>query len=149
MRWKVPPDIKVYEALGCIADGRIEVDGDSAKVYSSSRKKFYTVKYDSSKNAIMANDNGSYWVKYLGYPSIALLMVKGVLPSDGADVLKGVKWKDLNVAHKNDFEKTKEEVLSSVADPERLRHIVDDIMDRIAFLHLELLGRLVRPPSGY
>jgi hypothetical protein len=37
--WKLPPIIKVYEALGCIADGRIHVDGDSAKVYSSSGNK--------------------------------------------------------------------------------------------------------------
>ena len=74
MRWKNPPKIKVYEALGCIADNRIEVNENEAKVYSSSREKYYTVKYD--RNSIMSNDNGSYWVGYLGYPSIALLMKK-------------------------------------------------------------------------
>ncbi|MFZ1075166.1 MAG: hypothetical protein WAN50_02225 [Minisyncoccia bacterium] len=36
MKWKKPPVIKIYEALGAVADGRIEVDGNAAKVYSSS-----------------------------------------------------------------------------------------------------------------
>lgn len=45
--WLQPPIIKVYEALGALADDRIKVKGNTAKVYSSSGNKFYTVTYDS------------------------------------------------------------------------------------------------------
>jgi hypothetical protein len=37
MKWRHPPLIKIYEALGAIADGRVEVNGMTAKVYSSTR----------------------------------------------------------------------------------------------------------------
>jgi len=36
MKWKHPPIIKIYEALGSVADGRLKLDGNFAKVYSSS-----------------------------------------------------------------------------------------------------------------
>lgn len=79
MNWKIPPIEKIPEAMGCIADNRIEISGNEAKVYSSSRGKYYSVKYSPEENAIMANDNGSYWIGYCGYPSIAFLMLKGVI----------------------------------------------------------------------
>jgi hypothetical protein len=88
MKWKPAPLIKVYEALGSIGDGRFEVAGNTAKVYSSSGKKFYDVMYDPIKQAITANDNGSYWVGYLGYPSIVLLLALGVVTKAGR-ILKG------------------------------------------------------------
>lgn len=45
MKWKLPPKIKVYEALGCVVDGRVELVGEhEARVYSSSRGKSYVVK---------------------------------------------------------------------------------------------------------
>ena len=108
MKWKRPPLNKVYEALGAVGDDRIKIDGNTAKVYSSSGNKFYDVTYDPDKNAIMANDNGSYWVGYLGYPSIALLLAKEIITYDHqlADYLKGFAWKDINQKFKNDFDKT-------------------------------------------
>lgn len=101
MKWKIPPIIKIYEALGCIADGRLEIDGHQAKVYSSSGRKFYSIRYDPESNSIMVNDNGSYFVGYLGYPAIAYLMQIGELDFSEkfADALKGVHWKNLNSKH--------------------------------------------------
>src|SRR3990167_10799320 len=98
MKWKLPKTIKVYEALGALADGRVEATGDTGKVYSSSRKKFYDVSYDPINQAIMSNDNASYWQGYLGYPAIAYLMKIGQLPFNQkfADGLKGIAWKDIN-----------------------------------------------------
>ncbi len=43
MKWKHPSITKIYEALGAVADDRVLVSGNSAKVYSSSRNKFYNV----------------------------------------------------------------------------------------------------------
>jgi hypothetical protein len=79
MKWKTPPDTKIYEALGTVADGRVKVEGNTAKVFSSSGNKHYDVEYDPKASAIMANDNGSYWNGYLGYPAIAFLMATNVI----------------------------------------------------------------------
>lgn len=154
MKWKLPPKIKIYEALGCIADGRMSIEGNTAKVYSSSGNKFYTVVYDPDKNAIMANDNGSYWRGYLGYPAIAFLMQSGVISFDAvfAEALKGIHWKNVNIKFKNDFDKTVEyvhELLESkgVSLADFLKE-VDRIFNQIEKLNLSLLGPKVFPPSG-
>lgn len=153
MKWEHPPIIKVYEALGAVADNRIEVDGDTAKVYSSSRNKFYDVSYDSERNAILANDNGSYWKGYLGYPSIAYLFKIGVLdyqPEMG-DMMKDVAWKDINQKHKNDFDKTLTEILSLLSEEQvkKLSEYVQDIDEEIKKLGLSFHGKKTQPPKGY
>ena len=97
IKWKLPPKIKIYEALGCLADGRLKEINSQIRVYSSSGNKYYNVTYDQSKQAIMANDNGSYWQGYLGYPAIAYLMSVEELPFDQkfAEGLKDIAWKDI------------------------------------------------------
>jgi len=100
--WKLPPRIKVLEALGCIADDRIQLIAENeAKVVSSTGERTYSVKWDGNK-AIFSDDNGSIYRGYLGYPSIAFLMKKGVLPFDEkiAEGLKGIPWKRLNERYK-------------------------------------------------
>jgi hypothetical protein len=154
-KWKEPPAIKVYEALGAIGDGRVEVNGNSAKVYSSSRGKYYVVTYDTEKGAIMANDNGSYWKGYLGYPSIAFLLLAGVVEYNEhyAELLKDIPWKDINQKYKNDFEKTLNEVLAIVQERggsvEDLQEEVHRIVSECSALGLSYLGSKVRPPEGY
>jgi len=155
MEWKIPGKIKVYEALGAVADGRILIDGDSAKVFSSSRGKSYDVKYSSSENAMMSNDNGSYWVGYLGYPSVSFLMLKGVLKfnMELAETLKDIPWKDINADNKNDFSKTEEYVLDLVEKNygrrEELEKEADDIVEQIRVLGIKKLGKRTKPPVGY
>ncbi len=153
MKWKSPPQIKIYEALGCIADNRVEVQNNSAKVYSSSRNKFYDVSYDPKIKAIMANDNGSYWKEYLGYPSIAFLMKISALSYDKkiSFLLRGVPWKDINQKFKNDFEKTLEHILSSKSEKEKqlISNFVDKVYEEIKILDLSLLGKKTAPPDGY
>lgn len=153
--WKLPPTIKVYEALGCIADGRMEADGNTAKVFSSSRNKYYTVMYDPDQNAIMANDNGSYWQGYVGYPAIALLMQKGVLPFDPkvSQALGGIAWKDVNTAFKNNYTKTEQYVAEKAAahgvTADDLRRYAEKALHALSALRLQRLGDQTRPPEGY
>jgi len=108
--WATIPKEKICEALGAIADKRIEIGADagSARVFSSSGKKFYTIKYDEKTSSIMCNDNSSYWTGYLGYPGVAFLMVKGKIhySERAAKAFKGIPWKELNVKNRNDFKKT-------------------------------------------
>ncbi len=153
--WQIPPKIKIYEALGAIADNRIEMQGDEAKVYSSSKGKYYQVTYDQKRNAIMANDNGSYWKNYLGYPAIAFLMLKRVIKykTEYAHALEGIAWKDINVEFKNDFSKTEEYVDQMVnkkgIDMKEFHQEIESIYEQIKRLNLVWLGNKVKPPEGY
>jgi len=111
------------------------------------------VQYDAESGAIMTNDNGSYWKGYLGYPAIAYLLAVGALDyrADLAALLKGVKWKDLNQKHKNDFEKTLAEIESGLEseESERLAAYVQELSAVIEKLKLKHLGQKKLPPEGY
>lgn len=155
MKWKIPPENKIYEALGTIADGRIEMSGNTARVFSSSRNKFYTIIYDPTKNAIMSNDNSSFWQGYLGYPAIAFLFKIGVLEykEEYGEGLKNIHWKDINTKFKNDFDKTDaycDQLLEKEGIDIKIFHnYVRSTIDKIAGLNLILLGKKVKPPVGY
>jgi len=100
--WLMPPRMKILEALGTIADERIKIKGNTAKVESSMHEKTYSVVFNG-KNEISSNDNGSFYKGYLGYPSIAFLMLKGIIPYDKeiSESLRDIKWKELNEKFKN------------------------------------------------
>lgn len=153
--WKLPPKIKIYEALGCLADGRIEVVGNSAKIYSSSRGKYYTVTFDPTTNSIMCNDNGSYWQGYLGYPAIAYLLATGIIPHSptSAELLKDIKWKDINTQYKNDWSKTEDYCHNLVkkrgGDLPTLLTDIDSIYNFLSSHPYSLLGPKTKPPTGY
>lgn len=153
MKWKNPPLVKVYEALGTVADGRVEVSGNTGKVYSSSGNKYYDILYDPKKKQIMSNDNASYWQKYLGYPSIAFLMKTKVLSYDAklGGLLKGVAWKDINQKFKNNFDKALESIISSKTEEEKqeLLDFCTKVYGEIIKLNLGMLGKRTLPPAGY
>lgn len=155
MQWKLPPIIKIYEALGALGDGRVRVSGNSASVSSSSGRKSYRVDFDPASNSIMANDNGSYWQGYLGYPSMAFLMATGRLKFDRrlTEALKNIPWKDINTKFKNDYEKTGRHVSSLLSEkgigPQEERGAIDDILRQVKALAMNMLGKKIKPPSGY
>jgi len=153
MQWKQPPTIKSYEALGAVADGRLEINGNTGKCYSSSGNKFYTITYDPVQLAIMVNDNGSYWKGYLGYPAIAFLLEKGELEykEDFGELLKGIPWKDINTKFKNDFDTTLEHILQSFSADERaaLAAYIVTLAEELKEKNLTHLGKKVKPPAGY
>ncbi len=101
-----PPRIKVLEAIGSIGDERIKVlDDKKAQVVSSRGDKVYKVVLVKKENNVFhtySNDNGTIYRGYIGYPIIAFMMVKGIIPID-KEVMKamsGVPWKDLNERYK-------------------------------------------------
>ena len=153
MKWEHPHLIKIYEALGALADNRIEVMENIAKVYSSSGNKFYEVLFNSESNSIMSNDNGSYWNGELGYPAIAFLLKVGLLKfnPEMADLLKGIKWKDVNQNFKNDFDKTLIFVNSSIPEVKKQEFFdyVKKLDEAINELDLSFLGEKTIPPKGY
>lgn len=153
--WHHPPIIKVYEALGALADNRIEIDGNTAKVRSSSGNKVYTVTYDPKSSAIMCNDNGSYWQGYLGYPAIAYLLKTDMIPYSPhlTELLKDIPWKDLNQNFKNDFVKTekycKNLVVQRGGNLPALMSEIASIHEYFAGHSFSLLGIKTKPPAGY
>ena len=155
MKWKIPPKIKIYEALGCISDKRIIEEDGEIHIYSSSKNKFYIVKYSESENSIMCNDNGSYYKNYLGYPSIAYLMYIGKIEYNEkySRALKGIKWKDLNQKYNNDFKKTEKNIRNSLIlqgiNLKEFDEELDRVMNQIKKLNLNLLGNKIIPPEGY
>jgi len=104
MKLNLPPRIKVLEALGSIADGRVRVVSEEfAEVVSSTGDRKYEVLVNLNKGVAYSNDNGTVFRNYVGYPIIAFLMVKGILPYDSklANALRGINWRKLNEAYKN------------------------------------------------
>ena len=155
MIWAKPPLNKVYEALGAIADDRVEIDGNTAKVYSSSRNKYYDVAYDPGKNTIGSNDNASYWVGYMGYPAIAFILDKGLVDYDPKllKYLKGFAWKDLNKKFKK-FEKTNAYVDEQIIqkynlDIDAFHTELENILKSIGRLNLHKPKKAKKPPTGY
>lgn len=139
MRWKQPPSVKIYEALGCIADRRVEfVAEDRAVVRSSEGDKKYTVTFDLETNKVKSSDNASKFQGYLGYPILAVLMLKGVLPYDEevAAALKGINWKQLNTEFKRDYDKTIAHALGITeqrgVESRRVRDLIERVLAELA-----------------
>ncbi|MFA4817385.1 MAG: hypothetical protein WC608_01510 [Parcubacteria group bacterium] len=155
MKWKFPPKIKIYEALGVVGDKRITVSRNKAKVFSSSGNKFYEIEYDPKSGSIMSNDNGSYWQGYLGYPSIAFLMSREKIKYEAkfAGLLKGIKWKDINSKFKNDFSKTeayiKEDLIRKGVNITEFENEITNIQEQIKTVKIGMLGKKKKPPQGY
>jgi hypothetical protein len=97
-----PPRIKVLEAIGSLGDGRLNaVSDECARVTSSRGDKVYKVVV-LGDGRVYSSDNGTRLRGYIGYPIIAFLMFKGVIPIDRdvMNAMKGVPWKDLNEKYK-------------------------------------------------
>lgn len=102
---KLPPKEKIYEAFTALADGRVEMKGNSAAVISSDGSKSYRVAWRGNEYA--STDNATYWQGYAGYPVICVLMLQGKLLVDWGVVrmFTGVPWSTLNKTHRRDYAK--------------------------------------------
>ena len=100
------PRDKGWEAAGCVGDGRIEVlDDFNARVTSSRGESEYRVIVVSEGRDVFrvySSDNGTIYRRYVGYPIISFLIVKGVIQRNNKviNALKGIPWKDLNEKYK-------------------------------------------------
>jgi hypothetical protein len=103
--WKMPPKIKIYEALGALADQRVSLTGPTtAQVQSSAHDKTYYVEWSEDLYKMTSNDNASYWQGYIRYPMIAILLQLGKLSfhHDTANLLADVPWKSIHEKFKRD-----------------------------------------------
>lgn len=154
MNWKLPPRIKIYEALGCVADERLKLNEKGADVISSDGTKTYTVLFDAEQKMICANDNGSFWQGYIGYPAIAYLLKTELLSFEPeiAELLSGIAWKKINQLHKNDWEKTEAWIYSQQLSNDKtkiqsLERYAQRLARAIDALSLQQPSKRLRPPS--
>lgn len=143
----LPPRIKVLEALGSIADGRVKLVGEKeAVVVSSMGDRQYTVYVDVEKGEAFSDDNGTRFRGYVGYPIIAVLMLKGALPYDEklAKALAGLPWKELNERFKRYAvveELVRKEALKKGVERKVLDSFVSSVLNRLAELRLRYVER--------
>ncbi|MEM1695090.1 MAG: hypothetical protein QXS14_04190 [Desulfurococcaceae archaeon] len=97
-----PPRIKVLEAAGAVGDNRIKVLSSTSAAVGSSLgdREYKVVLIEESMGMYRAysNDNGTLHRGYVGYPILAFMIVKNILPVDN-DVIRamtGIPWKELN-----------------------------------------------------
>jgi hypothetical protein len=151
--WKMPPLVKVYEALGAIGDGRVRIEDERrATVTSSDGSKTYEVETSADGREIASNDNASYWQGYVGYPAIAVLIARGLYraPANVIDALAGVAWKELNRKNKNDWAATIAEVEKGLEqaghDPDAVRSEAEAVLSFLRALR-PVRGKRTVPPS--
>jgi hypothetical protein len=153
-RWKMPPLIKVYEAMGALGDGRVRMLEDGrAEVTSSEGDKTYEVEISGDNREISSNDNASYWQGYLGYPAIAVLLARGLYrpPANVIDALADIPWKELNRKFRNDYDQTLAALNKTVEenghDPDAVRMEADAVMEAVKEL-APFRGKRRRPPAA-
>lgn len=104
MQLSTPPRVKVLEAVGAVAGERVRILSETeAEVRASEGDRTYKVFLDAAKGLADSDDNGTRFRNYIGYPILAFMMVKGLLPYD-RDIgmaLKDVKWRSVNELFKN------------------------------------------------
>ena len=132
MYWATPPKIKIMEALGTIADKRITFNDNTAEVRSSDGTRKYNVNY-VEPDTIDSTDNGSYYKGYMGYPSIAFLMLKGKLKFDDAiaEAMKGIPWAEWNDINKS-YWKTERQVKEVATERGVSIEEIDDICEEVS-----------------
>ncbi|WP_236943426.1 hypothetical protein [Ignicoccus islandicus] len=131
-RLRTPPKIKVLEALGAIADGRVAPTSGGFKVRSSTGERTYEVWVDLERGLVCSDDNGTKFRGYVGYPIIAVLMLKGKLPFNEklAEALKGIPWKKLNEEMKS-YSKVMELIYAMLRDKGIDRSEVDEFVNEV------------------
>ena len=151
--WKLPPLVKVYEALGAIGDGRVRIEDERrATVTSSDGSKTYDVETSADGREIASNDNASYWQGYVGYPAIAVLLTRGFYraPANVTDALAGVAWKELNRKYRNDWARTiaqvERELEQAGHDPDAVGSEAEAVLSFLRMLR-PVRGKRRRPPG--
>ena len=75
---KLPPKVKIIEALSAVADERIIIEDLLSKEWkcssASSPWKVYKILYNEKENTISSNDSWSINQWFLWYPAIAFLL---------------------------------------------------------------------------
>ena len=146
MMEKLPPIEKIYEAYSAIADQRVALKDDHGEVFSSDRRKCYTVSFDG--NTYSSNDNATYWQGYAGYPVIAVLLLQGKLPfhEKTAELFRDINWNSLNDQYKRNYRKAAESVMKQRGmDIEKIEKETQEVYEALGKLDIVIKRGQIRP----
>lgn len=139
---KLPPKIKVLEASGSLADGRVKIISKSdyevrAIVESSLGDRTYKVIIRFGQSRVLqvySDDNGTRFRGYIGYPILSVLMLIGLLPRNSyvEESMKGIPWRILNEKFKS-YERVLEEVIKIASSQKSMNAglILEDYMKQV------------------
>ena len=146
---KLPPKVKIIEALSAVADERIIVEdllSSEWKCSSASNPwKIYKILYNEKENTISSNDNWSINQWFLWYPSIAFLIKIWKLDYDKSilNMLDEMDWKKMKVQVNKDNESLYRLVLWNLyikwRDVDYFVSQIEYIYNQISEFHLEHL----------
>ena len=146
---KLPPKVKVIEALSAIADERIIIEDLLSKEWkcnsASSPWKTYKILYNEKENTISSNDSGSTNQGFLWYPAIAFLLKIWKLKYDESilEIMKDINRADIKEKVHKDYESSYRLVLWNLHmqwyNVDYFISQVEYIYDQIPDLHLQHL----------
>lgn len=148
---KLPPLAKIPEAYSAIADHRVHLGDGFATVVSSNGTKEYRVTWQG--DIYTANDNGTYWQGYAGYPVLAVLLLQGRLSLDTeiAPNFGGIDWTRLNASHQGDYAKAMAVVMRALdergIDCEAIERAIHTVYRQIEALPIQIKRGGDRPPK--
>ena len=119
-KFQLPHIIKIAEAYSAIADGRVKLDRKNQYiVFSSDYTKKYTVEIRGDYYS--SNDNMSYNYNVLGYPIVAVLMVKGIIHYNfwAAKRFQNICWTKVNLECNKDFSRLLEIILKQIGKTDK------------------------------
>lgn len=142
----MPRKEKIYEAFTVLADDRLTIEENLAKVKSSDNKKEYIIEWNETE--ISSTDNETFWQKRPGYPIIAVWM-KTEKVKYNKEILKHfakINWHELNEKNKKDYQKGIDEILSDLEEKnintEEIKKEVDKIYDQISRFSYEIVRKV-------
>lgn len=138
---RLPPRIKVLEALGSLVDGRVRLLAPGrCEVVSSEGDRTYRVEIEG--NRAYSDDNGTLYRGYIGYPIMACLMAQGRLPVDRelGERLKGIPWRRLNEMY-GKYEAVMRHIYAERGiNREKAERYIDAVLKELSKMGLVLAG---------
>lgn len=107
---KLPPKIKIIEALSAVADNRVIIQDLLSNEWrcdsASSPWKSYKILYNEKENSIISNDSWSTNQWFLWYPAIAFLLKIWKLKYDETvlEMIKDINRIDIKEKVRKDYE---------------------------------------------
>ena len=146
---KLPPKVKIIEALSTIADKRIDYNDllmNEGKCFSASSPwKVYTIIYNEKENQISSNDSWSMNQGFLWYPAIAFLLKIWKLKYEEPilEMVKDTDWIKIKWLVHKDYESSYRLILWNLHmqwyNVDYFISQIENIYNQISQLHLEHL----------
>lgn len=141
---KLPPPEKILEAWSALGCDRLKllspanaVAGD-AEMRSSDGAKTYSLSWNGE--VYRSSDSATVWQGYPGYPVLALLMLKGMLPypRELARILAPINWTSLNKQARGNYALSAQEAFRQLDLDQALKEKIMEEMNATYSLLPEL-----------